>query len=168
MKTKKIEKLLTQALLNEEKMEYALYEYELLDMIDDLRLSMNQDKDNYIFSVTENSGHVAMVLIEKAGGVYINEEAREKLKTLWSLAYKSNLKILIQIWLNNLVKEKYLSMVSKWIRKERKKIGGLIIFDSFYHNSTIIQTVSISINENDQYILGKILNQPLLNPLLSS
>ena len=95
MKGKKIEKLLTQALLNEGKMEYALYEYELLEMIDDLKLSMNQDRDDYIFSVTENTGHVAMVLIEKSGKVYVNEEAREKLKTLWRLAYEINLKMLI-------------------------------------------------------------------------
>ena len=95
MKAKKIEKLLRQALLAQGKMEYALYEYELLEMIDDLKLSMNQDKDDYIFSVTENNGDVAMVLIEKSGEVYINEQAREKLKKLWRLAYEINLKMLI-------------------------------------------------------------------------
>ena len=95
MKAKKIEKLLTKALLSEGKMEYSLYEYELLDMKNDLKLSMKRDRDDYIFSVTENSGHVAMVLIEKSGEVYINEQAREKLKTLWRLAYESNMKKLI-------------------------------------------------------------------------
>jgi len=30
---------------------------------------MARDKDDYIFAVTENSGDVAMVLIEKSGGV---------------------------------------------------------------------------------------------------
>lgn len=95
MKAKKIEKLLTQALLYEGKMEYALYEYELLEMTNDLKLSMKRDKDDYIFSVTENNGYVAMVLIEKSGEVYINEQAREKLKSLWRLGYESNLKQLI-------------------------------------------------------------------------
>lgn len=95
MKAKKIEKLLIKALLNEGKMEYGLYEYELLEMIDDLKLSMKRDKDDYIFSVTENTGHIAMVLIDKSGEVYINERAREKLQRLWRSAYQSNLKRLI-------------------------------------------------------------------------
>jgi hypothetical protein len=45
--------------------------------------------------VTENSGHVAMVLIEKAGHVYINEQAREKLQTLWPVGYTSSMQKLI-------------------------------------------------------------------------
>ena len=36
-----------------------------------------------------------MVLIEKSGQVYINEQARKKLQALWPVAYESNMKKLI-------------------------------------------------------------------------
>jgi hypothetical protein len=104
MAVKKIEKLLNQVLLNEEKMEYALYEHELVEILDDLKLSMKKDKDDYIFTVTENRGHVAMLLIEKSGMIYINELARERLKTLWNLAYESNMEKLIPDFAQQLCK----------------------------------------------------------------
>ena len=61
----------------------------------DLILSLAKDNNDYIFAVTENSGQVAMVLIEKSGQVHINERAREKLKALWPAAYESNMEKLI-------------------------------------------------------------------------
>jgi len=76
-------------------MSQALYEYELAEQLDDLRVSMQKDNDDYIFTVTENRGHVAMVLVEKSGDVYVNEQAREKLKALWPVAYESNIHKLI-------------------------------------------------------------------------
>ncbi len=95
MAVKKIEKLLKQALIQGGDMNQELYEHELKELLYELRSSMAKDKDDYIFAVTENSGHVAMVLIEKSGQVYINEQAREKLKGLWSTAYESNTEELI-------------------------------------------------------------------------
>jgi frataxin-like iron-binding protein CyaY len=95
MSARKIEKRLKQALLQEGEMHQRLYEYELEELIDDLKQSMAEDKDDYIFAVTENSGEVAMILIEKSGQVHINEQARERLKALWPAAYQSNLKTLI-------------------------------------------------------------------------
>ncbi|WP_146138237.1 sialate O-acetylesterase [Chamaesiphon polymorphus] len=76
-------------------MEHALYEHELVEVLDDLRFSMKKDKDDYIFTVTENRGHVAMLLVEKSGEFYINERARERLKNLWSDAYEGNMQKLI-------------------------------------------------------------------------
>jgi len=68
----------------------------LEEFLDDLKSSLAEDKDDYIFAVTENSGHVAMVLIEQSGQVHINEQAREKLQALWpAAAYESNMKNLI-------------------------------------------------------------------------
>ena len=75
MTAKNIEKLLEQALIHDGEMQYGLYEYELEELLDDLKSSLAKDKDDYIFAVTENSGHVAMVLIQKTGEVHINEEA---------------------------------------------------------------------------------------------
>lgn len=93
---KQIEKLLTQALLHDGEMDDGLYEYELADQTDAMYESLVQDKDEYIFAVTENAGSVAMLLMEADGTRYINEDARERLKSLWpSPAYETNLKQLI-------------------------------------------------------------------------
>ena len=90
MTAKNIEKILQQTLLHDAAMQYGLYEYELEELLDELKASLAADQDDYIFAVTENSGHVAMVLIEKSGQVYINEQAREKLQALWPVAYPRN------------------------------------------------------------------------------
>src|SRR6266446_2444057 len=97
MTAKHIEKRLEQTLMHDEAMQYGLYQYELEEVLDELKSSLAHDKDDYIFAVTENSGHVAMVLIEKTGHVYINEQAKEKLKALWPVAYERNMKQLIPV-----------------------------------------------------------------------
>jgi frataxin-like iron-binding protein CyaY len=83
-------------------MHYSLYEFELEELVDDLMQSMLDDHNDYIFSVTENNGHVAMVLIEKSGQVYVNEQAREKLKHFWPAAYESNMQKLIPVFARQL------------------------------------------------------------------
>src|SRR5262249_18313860 len=98
MGTKKTEKSLEQALLQDGEMQKALYEYELEELLDDLRSSLAEDNDDYIFAVTENDGDVAMVLIEKSGRAYVNEQAREKLKELWSAAYEGNMRKLVPVF----------------------------------------------------------------------
>jgi len=95
MTVKQITKLLKKALLDDGKMAKALYKHELEEVVDDLKFSLARDKDDYIFSVTENTGHVAMVLIERSGKVYINEQARDRLKALWPAAYERNMENLI-------------------------------------------------------------------------
>ena len=104
MTAKKIEKLLRLVLINDEEMAYELYKHELEELLEEWKLSMTKDNDSYLFAVTENSGDVAMVLIEKAGQVHINELAREKLKALWLGAYESNMKKLIPIFASQLAK----------------------------------------------------------------
>ncbi|MCB9420752.1 MAG: hypothetical protein H6667_13175 [Ardenticatenaceae bacterium] len=98
MSTKKIAYLLKRALLHDGEMVFALYKHELEEVVDDLKVSMVRDKDEYIFAVTENNGHVAMAMVEKSGKVYINEQARERLKALWLAAYKSNMRELIPVF----------------------------------------------------------------------
>lgn len=98
MSTKKIEKLLKKALLKNGEMHYSLYEFELEEIVDDLKQSMLDDNNDYIFAVTENNGHVAMILIEKSGQLLINEQAREKLKVFWPAAYESNIKKFIPLF----------------------------------------------------------------------
>ena len=95
MSARKISKLLEEALLHDGKMERGLYEFEFEEELDWLKASLAEGNHDYIFSVTENRGHIAMVLIEKEGEVHINEQARERLKTLWQPSYEINLKLLI-------------------------------------------------------------------------
>ncbi|MBL8167440.1 MAG: hypothetical protein JNJ50_04770 [Acidobacteria bacterium] len=96
MSAKKIEKLLEEALLNDGQMAQALFEYEFEEEdLEELKASLIEDDDDYLFAVTENTGDVAMVLIEKSGQVHANEQAREKLKEHWQSAYKRNLKLMI-------------------------------------------------------------------------
>jgi hypothetical protein len=95
--SKKIESCLRRALLQEGKMEQSLYEYELEEHIDYWYDGLKADRDEFVFAVTENSGHVAMVLITPEKTVYVNEEARAKLAQIWSNAnaYTVNMKRLI-------------------------------------------------------------------------
>jgi len=95
MTAKKIEKLLEKALLQDGEMSHGLYEFEFEEKLDELKSSLAQDKDDYLFSVTENRGDIAMVLIEKSGQVHVNEQARETLKAYWQSAYATNMKRLI-------------------------------------------------------------------------
>ena len=95
MTAKKIQKHLEQALLHNGHMRNELYEYELEELLDEWKSSMAEDNDDFIFAVTEHSGDVAMVLIEKSGQVHTNERAREKLKAFWTAAYDRNMKKLI-------------------------------------------------------------------------
>jgi hypothetical protein len=83
---KKIETILSQVLLRDYEMSDALYEHELLEVLEALTGSMKTDKDNYIFTLTENQDDVAMLLIEKSGKIYIDEKARERLKVPWTEA----------------------------------------------------------------------------------
>jgi hypothetical protein len=97
MSKKKIETLLKQALLQNGKMEHDLYEFELEEQIDYWYKGLQADGDEFVFVVTENRGHVAMVLITADKTLYINEAARAKLAEMWPLAYDSNLKRLIPL-----------------------------------------------------------------------
>lgn len=97
MATKKqtVTNLLQQALLDGGKMEITLYEHELKEHFHEWHKGLIADREDYVFVVTENSGHVAMVLIAKDKTLYVNEEAREKLSMLWKLNYENNMRLLI-------------------------------------------------------------------------
>lgn len=103
MKTtvKELRTVLENALLNDGKMEYGLFEYEFEELLDEFKESVIQDKDDLLFAVTTHKNDVtgkedaAMVLIEQSGEVHINELARDKLKEVWQGAYEGNMKKLI-------------------------------------------------------------------------
>ncbi len=103
---KKIEQLLRQALINNGKMEYALFEYELKEHIDYWYKGLKRDKEELVFIVTENRGHVAILLITKDKEIYVNEDAREFLAQEWEgEVYKKNMKRLIPIMAEDLAND---------------------------------------------------------------
>lgn len=105
MKKRKIANTLRKALLEDGKMERALYEYELEEHIDYWYEGLKSDRDQFVFAVTENSGDVAMVLITPDKTIYVNEEAREKLSEFWIKAYKHNINQLIPMMAENLAND---------------------------------------------------------------
>jgi hypothetical protein len=94
-KTKRIAQLLDKALLQNGEMAYSLYEYELEEHIDYWYEGLKADRDEFVYVVTENSGHVAMLLIMPDKTVLVNEAARAKLAEFWQNNYATNMKRLI-------------------------------------------------------------------------
>lgn len=96
MSRKTIEKNLVKALLKDGAMTRALFEYELEEHVDEFLQSKREDSDDFFFALTERKDEVAMLLIDNDDKVYVNEEARARLKTFWKgSVYEHNLKMLI-------------------------------------------------------------------------
>jgi hypothetical protein len=91
VRTKQIAHLLRLALVEGGQLHRSLYEYELEEHIDYWYAGLKADKDEFVFVVTENTGHVAMALIMPDKTLYINEEARAKLMEFWPQTYRTNL-----------------------------------------------------------------------------
>ena len=105
-KIKQIEDVLRVALLENGSMSKDLYHFELEDGVGFWRESMQKDNDDYLLVVTENKRNVAMLLFDKAGEIYINEQAREKLHTYWvPEAYQENMRKFIPSFASELSKE---------------------------------------------------------------
>ena len=90
-----IEILLHNTLVRGEGMPYSLYEYDMEEHIDYWYQGLIKDKEDFVFIVNENSGHVAIVLITPDKKLYINEDGRKKLQKIWSKTYDDNMKRLI-------------------------------------------------------------------------
>ena len=85
--------------------------------IDEYKQLLLADKDQLVFVVTENKDHVAMVLITEDKTIYINEEAREKLKAVWSLPYSTNMKRLIPLMADDLANGELMANGVKVVKK---------------------------------------------------
>ena len=103
MKTtaKDLKIVLENALLNDGKMEYELYEYEFEELLDELLATLIKDKDDFLFAITTHKNDItgiedtAMVLIDASGKAHINELARDKLKEVWEGDYQRRMTKLI-------------------------------------------------------------------------
>jgi hypothetical protein len=112
MKTtaKDLKIVLKNALLNDGKMEYELYEYEFEALLDELLASLIEDKDDFLFAITTHKNDItgkedtAMVLIDASGKAHINELARDKLKEVWEGDYEHKMTKLIPDFAKQLYK----------------------------------------------------------------
>jgi hypothetical protein len=76
-------------------MERGLYEYELEEHLAYWTKGLLNDKEEFVFVVTENKGDIAMVLITNKGKLFINEKAWRKLQLYWKNMYKTNIEYLL-------------------------------------------------------------------------
>src|SRR5690554_2932682 len=90
---KRIEKALQEVLLKEGEMSFSLYELDLKESVEDWTTNTATSGVDFFFAITENTGYVAMVLITKKKKLYINKEARDKLKQFWKENYANNIKL---------------------------------------------------------------------------
>lgn len=125
MKSKQIAMLLRKALLEEGEMAQSLYEYELEEHIDYWYEGLKVDRDDFVFAVTENSGHVAMVLIMADKTVLVNEVARAKLSEFWQHNYRINMEKLIPMMAKELADDTlYVTGVKSLTESELKEYGA--------------------------------------------
>ena len=94
-KKAEIEILLHNKLVRGGKMSYSLYEYDMEEHIDYWYQGLIKDKEDFVLIVNENSGHVAMVLITPDKKLYINKDARKKLRKILPKTYDDDMKLLI-------------------------------------------------------------------------
>lgn len=94
-KSIQIEKALRKALLENSEMDLQLYKYELEENILAIQKGIIDDKEDLAIVITENRNRVAMFLITKNGELYINENARERLKRMWIKTYECNINYLL-------------------------------------------------------------------------
>ncbi len=87
--------VLHKALLLDGEMFESLYEHEMQEHIEYWTEGMKADKDDFVFVITENNGHAAMVVITKEEELLINEPARAYLKKVWQKNYADNIRKLL-------------------------------------------------------------------------
>ena len=92
MRKKIIEKNLKKAFLEEGAFNQALFVFDLQEQVEGYLRTKLEDKDEYVFVVTENNNHVAMFLLDQKNQVHVNEAARAILQKLWKNYYLENLK----------------------------------------------------------------------------
>ena len=99
---KRIEKALRNALLNDGEMDYELYKFEVKAFVDIWKKGMHEENEEFVFAVDVSDDDVAMVLITKNDKLYINEKAREKLKSLWADSYTVKIESLLPEFIEQL------------------------------------------------------------------
>lgn len=94
-RVREIANALRKALLKDGDMELSLYKSKLEEHVDEWYEGLKDDCESFVFVVTENSGDIAMIMIDQNKTVYVNEEARAKLSESWMKNYIKNIKLLI-------------------------------------------------------------------------
>lgn len=87
---------LKKALVAEGPLSLELFNFDLKDGLEEFLASKLNSKEDFFFAVTENRGHVAMLLIDENNQLLINEQARAWLKAKWrNGVYERNMRLFI-------------------------------------------------------------------------
>lgn len=95
MSKKTIAASLKRALIDDAPLSPALFEDELREQIEEFVDSKHADNDHYFIAITARANDVAMLLIDGADALHVNEDARALLRTFWRENYTSNIQRLI-------------------------------------------------------------------------
>ena len=95
MRTREISSALRKVFLKGATMSLSLYQEKLAENIDKWYEELKQDRENFVYVVTEKDGDVAMVIIDEAKNICINEDARAKLAKVWAKNYIKNINLML-------------------------------------------------------------------------
>ncbi len=74
----------------------------LLNFVDKLKKSLDDDADDALICVVEDDGEVAMLLIDWDGTVLQNEQAFDQMKQMWRENFAANTRKLIPVFVEHL------------------------------------------------------------------
>lgn len=89
-KSIKIETALIKVLLENGEMDFNLYKNDLEKNVPDIKQGLIDDGEHFAIVITQHKATVAMCLVTINDELYINEKAREKLKSMWIKTYEFN------------------------------------------------------------------------------
>jgi hypothetical protein len=101
MTLKEICDVLEHVLLQDGEMDRALYEWEMEEHVDYWTAKMRQNQSEYLIvadvsmNMVTGQPRAALLVLEPAGPISVNEAARDRLKALWKDAYAPNMQKLI-------------------------------------------------------------------------
>ena len=108
MTLKEIHDVLERVLLQDGEMDRALYEWEMEEHIDYWTAKMRQNQSEYLIvadvsmNMVTGQPRAALLVLEPAGPISVNEAARDRLKALWKGSYASNMRKVIPSFANML------------------------------------------------------------------
>ncbi|MCF6806807.1 hypothetical protein L3V79_00145 [Thiotrichales bacterium 19S9-12] len=102
MTKKKYEEVLQSIFFKNKPMSRELYDFELKEHIEETIQEMIDDQDDLVYAITVSNSNVAMFLVDKKGGIYVNEKALTKLKRIWKKKYSQNINKLMSFYCSEL------------------------------------------------------------------
>jgi hypothetical protein len=112
---KKIAADLQSALSGQSPLSIDIYVEVLADYEDEFKASLDRDADDALLCMLADDGDVAMMVIERDGSIYRNENTLKKLQAMWRQSFDTNVQTLVPI-LSDHISQKNLGVAGiKWL-----------------------------------------------------